>query len=407
MNLGTQQLVAAIRDFAGNTTYKTNTVQLSILTNGVYSYNTAGCVTNIRYSGAASTRNTGLTWDGKYKLTSITTNGALAENEKYDAVGRRVFCSNRAQGDSFETNYFVYDGPHVVAEVNATGALQRAYVYGPGIDNLLAMTVHTGATAKSYFYLTDIQGSVMAVVDETASVVESYRYDAWGRVLGVYDGSGNPLTQSAIGNRYLWQGREYSWETGLYYFRARWYDPITGRWLSNDPIGISGGLNQYMAFLCNPVNFVDPSGLATYRQNRILAILDPNGTATTAPLTHTFVFTTNPNGTIKHTYSWGNDEGRWYIDRPNDLRAAKQAMCDDSVRGDQVGGDDLDPFIDQVYNNWKNDPAHIHPNRWVYNNCKTEAGQMIGQAQQNQSASQTPLSPLSPGLTGYPGFPGY
>ena len=53
--------------------------------------------------------------------------------------------------------------------------------------------------------------------------------DAWGRVLGVYDGSGNPLTESAIGNRHLWQGREYSWNTGLYYFRARWYDPCRGR----------------------------------------------------------------------------------------------------------------------------------------------------------------------------------
>ncbi len=65
---------------------------------------------------------------------------------------------------------------------------------------------------------------------------------------------------SALGNRYLWQGREYSWSTGLYSFRARWYDPLTGRWLSPDPIGINGGLNLYVAFNNNPVNNRDPDG---------------------------------------------------------------------------------------------------------------------------------------------------
>ena len=61
--------------------------------------------------------------------------------------------------------------------------------------------------------------------------------------------------------RLLFQGREYSWATSLYHFRARSYDPITARWLSKDPIGISGGLNQYVAFGSNPVNKRDPFGL--------------------------------------------------------------------------------------------------------------------------------------------------
>ena len=137
----------------------------------------------------------------------------------------------------------------------------RTYVYGPGIDNILAMTVTTGSMARTYFYITDRLGSVYALTDESGVIVEQYRYDAWGRVLGVYDGNGQALTASAVGNRYLWQGREYSWTTGFYYFRARWYDPITGRWLSNDPLGISGGLNQYVAFDNDPINKIDPFGL--------------------------------------------------------------------------------------------------------------------------------------------------
>jgi RHS repeat-associated protein len=255
VNLGSQNLVAAIRDMAGNTTYITNTVTLSIVTNGNYAYSDAGCVTNIGYAGAGFSQNIGLSWNSQYQLTAVSTNGVAAERNGFDAVGRRVW-----NWDGTTTNYMVYGGVHVLAEVDSTGGLKRAYTHGPGIDNWLAMTVYTGATVKSYFYLTDHLGSVHAVADDTGNIVESYRYDAWGRVLGVYDGNNNPLTQSAIGNKILWQGREYSWATGLYFFRTRWYEPVTGRWLSNDSIGISGGLNQYEFCGSNPVNFVDPFG---------------------------------------------------------------------------------------------------------------------------------------------------
>jgi RHS repeat-associated protein len=75
---------------------------------------------------------------------------------------------------------------------------------------------------------------------------------------------GNP----DIANNYLHQGRWYSWQTGLYYHRARWRDPETGRWLSKDPIGINGGLNQYVVFDNNSVMFRDADGLdATFAQD--------------------------------------------------------------------------------------------------------------------------------------------
>ena len=70
----------------------------------------------------------------------------------------------------------------------------------------------------------------------------------------------NVITESVYGNRFLFQGREYDYATQLYYFRNRWYEPETGRWLSPDPIGISGGLNLYVFCGNDPVNFVDPMG---------------------------------------------------------------------------------------------------------------------------------------------------
>ncbi len=76
----------------------------------------------------------------------------------------------------------------------------------------------------------------------------------------VFDSNGNELDDSALGNRYCFQGREIDYTTGLYNFRARWYDPETGRWLSKDPIGINGGLNQYVFCGNNPVMFGDPEG---------------------------------------------------------------------------------------------------------------------------------------------------
>ena len=262
---GTQQVIAAIGDAAGNVGRATNTITVSVFTNAQYGYSEAGCVTSITYRCSGFTNTTALTWDGLYQLTAVATNGVACERNGFDALGRRVW-----NWDGNSTNYFVYDGAQIIADLNSTGGLIRAYTWGPGIDNLLAMTVYTGATAVTYYPLTDHQGTIHALVNSSGSVVESYRFDAWGRVLGAFDNSALPIPQSAFGNRYLWQGREYSWRTGLYSFRARWYDPITGRWLSNDPIGISGGLNQYVFCGNNPVNFVDPFGLLSQAERKEL-----------------------------------------------------------------------------------------------------------------------------------------
>jgi RHS repeat-associated protein len=253
VGLGTQKVVAAIRDGAGNMGYATNSIILTVVTNGAYQYSAAGCVTNIQYKGKSYTRTFGLTWNSQYQLTAVATNGATVERNGYDAYGRRIWT-----WDGSATNWMVYDGAQVSADVDLSGNLKRSYFYGPGIDNILSMTVY-GSSTNTYYYLKDHLGSVLALTDKDGKVAESYRYDAWGRTTA-YDGSGNAIAESAIGNRYCWQGREFSWKTGFYYFRARWYDPVAGRWLSNDPIGISGGLNQYVFCANNPVNRRDPFG---------------------------------------------------------------------------------------------------------------------------------------------------
>ena len=241
-----------IGDLAGNVDQATSSIEVTIVTNASYGYDDAGNVTDIEFNSGAYGLDLG--WNAQYQLVAAT-NGSVVETYSYDALGRRVATVSGAT-----TSYHVYDGIHCIADVDAQGGLVRSYTYGPGIDNILAMTVHEASETNTYYYLTDHLGSVLAITDSDGDVVESYDYDGWGRVQ-VYDSESMPLSASGIGNRYAFQGREVSWATGLIYFRARWYDPVTGRWLSKDPIGISGGLNQYVAFGGNPVRFSDPMGL--------------------------------------------------------------------------------------------------------------------------------------------------
>ena len=93
------------------------------------------------------------------------------------------------------------------------------------------------------------------ITDAAGAVVNSYDYDGYGNRQNVVEADANP---------YAFTGREYDSESGLYYYRARYYDPVTGRFLQEDPIGFAGrDLNLYRYVFNNPVNLVDPFGLQT------------------------------------------------------------------------------------------------------------------------------------------------
>ncbi len=190
-------------------------------------------------------------YDIRGRIVSVSSNAIFVVGASYDVLGRRVRSSEHGV-----TSRHIYDGDHVIADVDEGGRVQRFYTWGFGVDNLLAVTVCGDTSTNSYYAVKDHLNSVYGFVDASGTLVASYDYDAWGN-----------LKQAVVSasdledNRYLWNGREYAYATGLYYFRARWYDPVTGRWLSKDPIGISGGINLYVYCSNDPVNFRDPWGL--------------------------------------------------------------------------------------------------------------------------------------------------
>ena len=184
-------------------------------------------------------------------LHSYDANGVFAESYAYDALGRRVRTTN-AEG----TTRHVYDESwQVIADVAEDGTVLRSYVWGEGVDRLLAVKVG----GRTFTALTDVQGTVWGYADERGEVVARWTYDAWGNVLDE-EVAASASELRAI--RYRFQGREFSAATGLTNFRMRWYDPVTGRWLSKDSIGLNGGLNLYAFCEESPVLFVDPYGKA-------------------------------------------------------------------------------------------------------------------------------------------------
>ncbi len=185
------------------------------------------------------------TWDARNRLVGI--NGyksncsLLNASFKYDALGRRI--EKTINGRTIQ---YLYDGVDIVQEIE-NGVPSVNYIRTLNIDEPLVRIT----TSALRFYQTDALGSVIALTDETGTVRTTYTYDPFGNVTISGESSDNP---------FQYTGREND-GTGLYYYRARYYSPELQRFISEDPIGLEGGINLYAYVGNNPVNFVDPLGL--------------------------------------------------------------------------------------------------------------------------------------------------
>jgi RHS repeat-associated protein len=233
-----------------------------------YAYDAEG---NLIAETAGSTTTT-FSYDYRDRLTGVTIKsggGTTVETYTYDALDRRIGVD--ANGTQTWT---VYDGQHPYADFNSSGAVQDRYVYGPGVvdgavvDEILARVDSGGNTA---WYLTDHLGSVRDLVSSSGTVLDHIVYDSFGNILSE--------SNAANGDRFKYAGMQYDGTTGLSYDQARWYDPVTGRFISRDPSGFGGGdANLYRYVGNGPTDAIDPSGAQADRRPLNPIIVNPNNT---------------------------------------------------------------------------------------------------------------------------------
>jgi RHS repeat-associated protein len=203
-------------------------------------------------------------YDEENRLVRVTRNSdsAIVGQYLYDALGRRVV-RVASPSAAFVTTLYFYDGTRVVEEQDHVGTTQATYAYGNYVDEVLTMD----RDGQANYYHQNALWSVEAVTDGAGNVTERYAYDAYGAP-GLTNGGlvavpPNPWStaHSAIGNPWMFTGRQFDEETGLYFYRARSYDPIKGRFLQRDPIEYVTSMNLYEYARSAPTVFTDPSGM--------------------------------------------------------------------------------------------------------------------------------------------------
>jgi RHS repeat-associated protein len=187
------------------------------------------------------------TYDAENHLLTASLAG-VTTTYKYDGGGRRISKKVGAEPTA-PTTEFLMDGNEEIAEY-VNNLLVRRYVSGATIDERIVMYEGTGSAAgDERYYYTNHQGSTVAVADGNGSVIETFKYSPYGE------------SSTVTGNPFRFTGRRYDPESGLYFFRARYYSPKLGRFLQTDPLGTQDDYNLYVFLGNDPLNHTDPSGL--------------------------------------------------------------------------------------------------------------------------------------------------
>ena len=214
--------------------------------NFTYQYDNNGNMTRKtpKVGGAVTTYE----YDAENKLVRVVSPTNTA-NYRYDGLQRRVEKEVIA-GTTTVTKY-VYDNEDILLELNGSNTIVARYTHGPGIDEPLI----TEKNSQSFYYHADGLGSITELTNQSGTVAQRYTYSSFGKIESQVDPN--------FVQPYTFTAREFDSETGLYHYRARYYEPATGRFLQEDPVRFVGGMNFYVYVRDNPVSLVDPFGLCS------------------------------------------------------------------------------------------------------------------------------------------------
>jgi RHS repeat-associated protein len=182
-------------------------------------------------------------YDSENRLVSVQVPQGTTYSYKYDGLNRRI--AKLTAGNA--TVEYIYDGLDILSEYSGSGTLTATYTHGPGLDDVLS--VRRAGLGTSF--QKDQIGSIIQTFS-SSGINSSIQTDSYGRSIGQVGVSQSP---------YSYAGREFDVESGFFYYRARYYSPDLGRFISTDPIGFGGGNNWYQYVSSNPLNSVDPFGL--------------------------------------------------------------------------------------------------------------------------------------------------
>jgi RHS repeat-associated protein len=204
------------------------------------------------------------------RMISATVN-SVTTNYYYDSQSRRI-----AHTTGSTTTFYLYQGWNCIAEYTGSSVLTKTLTWGMdlsgsmqgagGVGGLLSITDHS-SPITSHFPIFDGNGNVSEYIDSSAAVVAHYEYDPFGNTTVASFAKANDFI-------YRFSTKPLDAATGLYYYGYRWYDPLTGRWPSRDPIAERGGMNLYGFVLNNAFTWIDylgldPRGLNTDAWNKI------------------------------------------------------------------------------------------------------------------------------------------
>lgn len=190
-----------------------------------------------------TTGTTGYTYNYANRLTRVDFPGGGYAEYKYDVRGRRI-----EKNINGTITKYLYDGDLLIAEYDASDILQRNYFYGAGDINPSILYEESNV----YFFHHDHLNTPQVITDESGTIVWETEYKSFGETT---------ITTETVSNNFRFPGQYYDQESGLHYNYFRCYDPNTGRYLREDPIGLYGGINPYTYVNNNPLIYIDLNGL--------------------------------------------------------------------------------------------------------------------------------------------------
>ncbi len=221
----------------------------SVNKNTTLSYDGNGSLLSETIEGGDTTE---YSYNGYGRLSKVEKNDTEVANYEYDPQGRRL---SKTVND--ETTYFLYDdtGVGLIGEYDVSGTLIRGYSYNVNSHYSTNPVTQKTPTSDGFdfnFYQNDHLGSPQQMIASNGTVTWQGEYDTFGKTHVLVEEKVNPLR---------FAGQYFDQETGKHQNWNRYYDPNIGRYISSDPIGLSGGINHFGYAFANPNSYIDPDGL--------------------------------------------------------------------------------------------------------------------------------------------------